>query len=269
MLRISLYNIRKRKISFSAFQTHDLISIIAVFFFLISIAFAQAGDGRLLSDSWPIVDSFRELELRGEIPIVRNVWPDRSGEVQAVLPDSFTGDAAQFWATELRKQLIRTSIKHDTLRFFIEPGTYAILNNPRDPDDRFYPTLRLGGGMKKGMLEGFVTYVVNLRWANEENYRGRQWEGFAGRPDQVYIRTGGDDWGIKFGKDYLSWGEGLILGRAHDPFERLDYELELGPFHFSGFTGFLDPYRFREPMADSTVVRWANRYLTGHRLEFV
>lgn len=240
--------------------------------FLISIIIAGsllAISGRLLGDRWPVIDTYRELELRGQIETQPNTWPDRSGVILETLPDTLTGTSA-FWAERLREKLNLTASARDTLTFIIEPGVHGVLNNPRDPDDRLYPTLRLAGGMNKGILEGFVSYIVNLRWAVEENYRGRQWEGFAGRPDQVYIRTSGDEWGLQLGKDYLSWGEGLILGKAHQPFERLGYELNFGPFKLSGFSGFLDPMVYYEPLPeDSSVRRYANRYLSGHRLEFI
>ncbi len=241
-------------------------------YFLIILASASllfGMNGRRLADRWPVLDIYRELELRGHISNQPNTWPDRSGRVLRNLPDETAGPAG-FWSSELRGQLERTSFQQDTLLFFIEPGINGILNNPRDPDDRFYPTLRLGGGKELGRIEGFVSYIVNLRWAHEDNYRGRQWAGFAGRPDQVYLRTSGDNWGLQLGKDYISWGEGLMLGREHTPFESLDFELEFGPFNFSGFTGFLNSMMYFEPfMTDSFIGRYANRYLAGHRLEFV
>ncbi len=230
---------------------------------------ANAETGRLMAEDWPVLEVFRELELRGEVPIQRNVWPDRSGKILEDLPNDPSGEAARFWTEELRRALSNVEIAADTVLLIAEPGVWGILNTPRDTDDRLYPILRLGGGMKKGPLDGFVSYVVNMRWAKEDNYRGRQWEGFAGRPDQVYLRMDGEDWGVQFGKDHISWAEGLVIGRVHDPFERLDYELKVGPFALCGFASFLDPLSIQEPSGDSTVVRWANRYLSGHRLEFM
>ncbi len=251
-------------------MTFGKIFKIATLFFLMAVAGnLLAMGGRALADKWPEVGIYRELELRGDVPIQPNVWPDRSGAVLRNLPDNLEGTSG-FWAEKLRNRLERTEMKPDTVTFFIEPGINGILNNPRESSDRFYPTLRLGGGMSKGAIEGFVAYIVNLRWAQEENYRGRQWAGFAGRPDQVFIRASGEDWGLQFGKDYLSWGEGLMRGKNHVPFEMLGFDFRFGYFNFSGFTGFLDPSFSYEPMpVDTFIKRTANRYLAGHRLEFV
>ncbi len=261
-----LYSIRKESKKMNACRIRKISTLLALLF-LVNSLFSISG--RNLGDRWPIIDVYRELELRGKIETQPNTWPDRSGVILETLPDNLEG-ASGFWAEKLRYQLMRTATKRDTISFFIEPGVNGILNNPGDPDDRLYPTLRLGGGMKKGIVEGYVSYIVNLRWAHQENYRGRQWAGFAGRPDQVYIGTSGDDWRVQFGKDYLLWGEGLILGKAHDPFERLDYEIWFGPFRLTGFSGFLDPMRYYEYLAEDIYIsRNANRYLSGHRIEFI
>ncbi|MCD6501534.1 hypothetical protein J7L01_02950 [bacterium] len=232
-----------------------------------SVAFADKG--RAMADSWPALSAFRELELRGHVPLQPNVWPLRSGRMIAALPDSSVDATARLWTGELRRRLESARILPDTIGLIVEPGVEGILNDPRDPDDRLYPTLRLGGGMRKGPVEGFVTYMVNLRWAKEKNYRGRQWSGFAGRPDQVYLRVDGDDWGVQFGKDYLSWGEGMILGTAHDPFNRIDYQMDIGHFRFSGFSGWLDPVYCYKTIGDALYWDYARRYLAGHRLEFL
>jgi len=229
----------------------------------------EAETGRLLGDNWPVLETFRELELRGEVPIQPNIWPDRSGRILRQLPKEPKSEAGRIWTEQLELWINRTASGKDTIRIIAEPGVFGILNNPRDPDDRFYPAFRLGGGMKRGVAECFVTYIVNLQWAKDPNYRGRQWEGFAGRPDQVYIRVAGEDWGIQFGKDYLAWAERLVIGKAHDPFERFDYEIEIGPFYFTGFAGFLNPILFYETSGDSTLERWAQRYISGHRLELL
>ncbi|GEM_PF-1080121 len=244
-------------------------AVIVLCLLLFAVSGAFGDDGRALADEWPVIETFRELELRGVTPLQPNTWPDRSGEILRLLPDEADVPAEQLWADQLRLWIENTSLTKDTVLMILEPGFYGILNNPRDPDDRLYPVFRFGGGMRRGRIEGFVTYLVNLRWAQDSNYRGRQWEGFAGRPDQVYIRTGGEDWDIQLGKDYLAWGENLVLGRAHDPFERLDYHIQLGPFDFSGFAGFLDPIQVSEEIGDTVIDRWANRYLSGHRLEFL
>ena len=233
--------------------------------FLSSPVFADYG--RSLPGYWPQTEIYEELQLRGEIPLNHNVWPPRTAEVSSALSEIPEGER---WSDELRYFLENRIVPEDTFLFIAEPGTDGILNNPRDPDDRFYGLLRLGGGMDLGRLEFFTTYMVNTRWAREENYRGRQWEGFAGRPDQVYIAAGDENWGLAFGRDYISWGEGLVLGRGHDPFERLDYEFQFGPFDFRGFVGFLDSRVYYEWFSpDSGVKHIQNRYLSGHRLEYV
>jgi len=233
------------------------------------IASATADTGRAMADPWPTLTIFRELELRGHVPLQPNEWPLRTGRMLAALPDNLPDRSSQMWADELRAMLGASVLHDDSISFIIEPGVEGILNIPRDKDDRFYPNLRVGGGMAKGSLEGFVTYVVNLRWAREPNYRGRKWSGFAGRPDQVYLRADGERWGVQFGKDYLSWGEGMILGREADPFDRLDYHADIGPLRLTGFAGWLDPIHYFIPVEDTLLWEYAHRYLSGHRLEFV
>ncbi|MCK5833271.1 hypothetical protein KAH81_06325 [bacterium] len=228
-----------------------------------------ADSGRMMADPWPVLDSYRELELRGYISLQPNVWPLRSGRMLDALPEKPADIASKLWIEELKHCLSVALIKNDTIGIIFEPGIDGILNNPRDPDDRFYPKMRLGGGMAKDPVEGFVSYEVNLRWAREENFRGRQWSGFAGRPDQVYLRVDGDDWGVQFGRDYLVWGEGLILGNAHAPFDRIDYQIDIGRFRFSGFSGWLDPIYCRRDFGDTLIWELSQRYLSGHRMEYL
>ncbi len=244
-----------------------LVKSIAVAAILAFAAFSD--EGRSIADDWPSLQVFRELELRGLIELQPNVWPLRSGRMLSALPSNPVDEQTGIWSKELRRTLESTILKNNTVTVIFEPGIDAILNNPRDPNDRFYPKFLLGGGMAKGPVEGFVSYDVNLKWAREENYRGRQWSGFAGRPDQVYLRADDSDWGVQFGKDYLSWGEGLVLGRAHDPFDRIDYEVDIGRLRFSGFNGWLDPLDVFTASGDTLIRNKAQRYLAGHRLEFL
>ena len=248
------------------FNGHIFLAIIAI---SICAATVLSDEGRAMAESWPVLDGFRELELRGYVPLQPNVWPLRSGRMIAALPDSAVDSAARLWTGELRRCLESARVPQDTISFIVEPGIGGVFNDPRDPDDLLYPTLRLGGGMRKGVVEGFVTYKVNLRWAFEDNYRGRQWSGFAGRPDQVYLRVDDDEWGVQFGKDHISWGEGLVLGKSHASFDRIDYEFEAGKFRFAGFTGWLDAIQYSRQVGDERIYDLAFRYLSGHRLEFL
>jgi len=254
------------KLNYFLCKTIATLSIVTL---LLACSEIRAAEGRLLADDWPVFDLYYEMELRGYVPLGPNVWPVRSGRVEREVRIGSGDITFDFWANEILTATDRIRIKKDTIGILFEPGITGVAHNPKQSNDKFYPLLRPGGGMKKGIFEGFVSYQVNLKWANDPNYRGRQWEGFAGRPDQVYLRTSEKDWGVQFGKDYISWGEGLVLGDVHDPFEKIDYQIDLGPFDFRGFAGVLDAMKTIESVGDSNIYHWHNRYLSGHRLEFL
>lgn len=239
----------------------------AFLIFLSTSVFSE--EGRALSDDFPVLNMINELELRGFIPLQQNIYPYRSTEILNVLHERSSDPVCSHWSKEIEKWLSKYELRRDTVLAFFEPGLDGSYGEPRLSSDGAFPAFRIGFGMDRRFLDLFASYKVNLRWARDENYRGRQWEGFAGRPDQVYVRADDEHWGVEIGKNYISWGEGLMLGKAHDPFEKLDIEFKLGKFRINSFAGFLDPYHERIGAGDSAEDRWSNRYLSGHRLEFV
>jgi hypothetical protein len=115
------------------------------------------------------------------------------------------------------------------------------------------------------------SFTFDERLANDPNYSGKVWSGFAGRIDRAYMQFDLPYLKLTFGRDKAVWGPGrrgnLLLSDNSRSMDMLRLSGSWGPFRYTALTAVLDHYTARIVYPHAEMVMRVNRYLCAHRIE--
>lgn len=139
-------------------------------------------------------------------------------------------------------------------------------------NDRILSSLRLYSGARfSRRLSIFNAMNIDQSFGEDKQYIGKVWRDVTAITEQAYAQYQADDWLVKFGRDYLRWGRGydaaLAVSHASRPFDQFFLQLRSRRAQFSYFISKLNNIKIFSD-ADSLQQEWANRYMSGGRLEF-
>ena len=196
-----------------------------------------------------------ELELRGQIPILKSISPYTMRQMQFVI-DSNSGD---FWTEHTDRLLSPFGVRNNVFVIWT-PGIWFRKRSYNDKFDEF-GKMNFGIGGTYGKWSTTGIYRLDSGYYSNPNYFGARWERVAGKSDQVYVRWSGENTYFQIGKDYLKTGLGMLLS-GNKPYERIQTEFNFGKhLNLFWFVGQLDDY---VEYIDS-VKNIYNRYISGHR----
>ncbi len=216
---------------------------------------AFAADFTLTYD-WHLNELLEELELRGDVSILRGYGPYFVSDVLSAaqaFPDAF-------WSA--RAARLCSPFSQKAPFFLWTPGVWGDRRSWSDYT-RSFGRMRLGFGGTRGGWSVVGIYRLDSGYYADPNYFGARWERVAGKADQVFIRWGGEDYFLQLGRDYFRFGLGMALS-GRKPYERLLAGFRLGKRgQLVWSIGQLDEY---VEFVDTTKIIY-NRYLAYHRFE--
>jgi hypothetical protein len=108
-------------------------------------------------------------------------------------------------------------------------------------------------------------YMLDENLAEDPDYQGKVWRGFAGTAAQAYLAFNLPYFKLLVGRDRLAWGQRasgqLILSEHAHPLDMVKIQGGWGVFQGTAFFSVLDPLAVH----DSSQVTYIKRYLSGHR----
>ncbi len=223
---------------------------------ILFLSCAMAADFTM-TDDWHFNELIRQLELRGDIEMMRGFEPFYVSDVLSAVdkkPDAF-------WTKRAKRLSIPFDVKNRGFALWT-PGVW----NYSKSDDKKVPVFGrmrfgIGGTYKKWSTCGI--YRLDSGYYQDPDYYGMRWERVAGKSDQVFLRWSDGDYFVQAGRDYLRTGLGMALA-GRKPFERITAGFKIGKrLKLLWFIGQLDEY---VEYTDSNKVIY-NRYLAGHRAE--
>ncbi|MCD6417567.1 hypothetical protein J7M00_02135 [bacterium] len=209
-----------------------------------------------LTDDWHLNELMRNLELCGDVEILRGFEPYYVSDVLGAAdknPDAF-------WVERAERLSSPYNVKN---RGFIlwTPGVWGYRTNEKNW--RTFGVMRfgVGGTYRKWSVCGI--YRLDSGYYEDPDYYGARWERVAGKSDQVYLRWSDGDYFVQGGRDYLRLGLGMALA-GRKPFEKITAGFRIGKnFKLLWFVGQLDEYVV---LTDTSKTVY-NRFLAGHRAE--
>jgi hypothetical protein len=109
-------------------------------------------------------------------------------------------------------------------------------------------------------------YMLDEDLANDPNYAGKVWRGFAGDATQAYLAFNLPYFKLFVGRERLAWGQRgsgqLILSQNAFPLDMVKIQGGWGIFQGTAFFSILDPLA----VYDSSETIYIKRYLSGHRV---
>lgn len=110
-------------------------------------------------------------------------------------------------------------------------------------------------------------YMIDENLANDPNYEGKIWRGFAGDAAQAYLAFNLPYFKVLLGRERIAWGQKvsgeLILSENAFPLDMVKIQGGWGIFQASAFFAFLSPLTTQDSSGE---VNHINRYLSGHRI---
>ena len=111
-------------------------------------------------------------------------------------------------------------------------------------------------------------YMIDENLAQDPDYDGKIWRGFAGDAAQAYLSFNLPYFRLFLGRENLVWGQKgsgeLILSQHAFPLDMIKIQGGWGIFQGTAFFSFLDPLVIK----DSSETIYVKRYLSGHRISF-
>ena len=196
-----------------------------------------------------------DLELRGRIPALSGCGPYSAGAINGAViaqPDSER-------YRSYRQELAPFSPSPKSMALFF-PDVWL---KDRSELKRFKLPQNYRAGIGGSWNDWSFLAVDKFFTTNDAlySYYGKQWRGYAGGSDQVYVRWSTPQAYVQLGKDYAWSGLGMALSGTA-PFEKVQAAFPINRFvNIYCFMGQLDKYQ-------DSLNNYYNRYLAWHRIEF-
>lgn len=228
-----------------------------IFFLTMSFFCAVFPAEFTLTDDWHLNELMRQLELRGDVGMLRGFLPFYASDVMSAAQKN--KDA--FWVKRAERLISPLDVRDGGFALWT-PGIWAHSTSSNGTVRRFgRMRVGLGGAYKNWSICGI--YRLDSGYYEDPDYYGIRWERIAGKADQVFLRWSGGDFFFQLGRDYLRTGLGMALS-GEKPYEKIAAGFKIGKrIKLLWSIGQLNEYVEYD---DTTKIIYY-RYLAGHRAE--